>query len=328
MSSRRKVRPLDALVSPRFTQIATFARLPHTRDLTDIDVAFVGIPFDDATTYRTGARQGPSAIREQSRLLRPYNMVLDVEPFDVLNVVDWGDVDIVPGSFPDTAAAIEAALAEVLGAHVVPLLAGGDHSLALPALRALHRVHGPVNLVHFDSHFDFWDQYWGQRYTHGTWLRRAWEEGLLARVVQIGIRGPQFAREDLTFAHSNRFVVVPIGELAQQPAARVRAALNDIPWSEPLYVSWDIDVIDPAFAPGTGTPEVGGLTSREALDIVRMLVGRRLVGFDVVEVSPLYDGPGAITALLAANLLYEVLSVLAKNALGGLSAVSGSPSDA
>lgn len=313
MPARRRVQPLDALVSPRFTQVSTFARLPHDQDLTDIDAVFLGIPFDDGTTYRTGARLGPGAIREQSRLLRPYNMVLDVSPFEVLNVVDYGDVNVVPGSFSATAEAVEAVLGTLAAARVAPLIAGGDHSLTLPVLRALHKVHGPIHLLHFDSHFDFWDQYWGQKYTHGTWLRRALEEGLLGHVTQLGIRGPQFSRDDLVYAERHHLAVVPIADLARDPHDRVRRALDQVPVTEPVYVSWDIDVVDPAFAMGTGTPEVGGLTSREALDCIRALAGHRLVGADVVEVSPLYDGPGAITALLAANLLYEVLSVLAKN---------------
>ena len=320
MAERRRIRPLDALVSPRFTQIATFARLPHDRNLTDVDAAFLGIPFDDGTTYRTGARVGPGAIREQSRLLRPYNMILDVSPFEVLNVLDYGDVDVVPGSHAKTARAIEDTLATLLEAGVAPLIAGGDHSITLPVLRALRRVHGPVHLLHFDSHFNFWDQYWGERYTHGTWLRRALEEGLLGRVGQLGIRGPQFTPDDLRYADEHHLHVVPIAELAENPKKAVGRVLEAVPAREPLYVSWDIDVVDPAYAMATGTPEVGGLTSREALDVVRTLSGHRLVGVDIVEVSPLYEGPGAVTALLAANLFYEFLSVMAKNAVAGLPA--------
>ncbi|MGC8488593.1 MAG: agmatinase [Clostridia bacterium] len=314
------MRPLDALVSPRFTQIATFARLPHDRDLTDVDVAFLGIPFDDGTTYRTGARVGPGAIREQSRLLRPYNMILGVSPFEVLNVVDYGDVDVVPGSHQATARAIEETLGRILDARAVPLIAGGDHSITLPALRALRRAHGPVHLLHFDSHFDFWDQYWGERYTHGTWLRRSLEEGLLGRVAQLGIRGPQFSPDDFDYAAAHELMVVPIADLARDPKAAVERVLESVPPTEALYVSWDIDVVDPAYAMATGTPEVGGLTSREALDVVRAFTGHRLVGVDIVEVSPLYEGPAAITSLLAANLFYEFLSVLAKNRGNGLDA--------
>lgn len=315
---RRRIQPLDALVSPRFAQVATFARLPYDRDLADVDVAFVGVPFDDATTYRAGARVGPSAIREQSRLLRPYNMNIDVYPFDVLNVIDYGDVDVVPGSFVETAKNVEGVMTTLLDHGVAPLVAGGDHSMALPLLRAVHRTHGPVHLVHFDSHFDFWDQHWGQRYTHGTWLRRAYEEQLLGKVLQIGIRGPQFTRDDFQYAVDHGFRVVTLRQLERDPEGTIRQALASMPGDEPTYLSFDIDVVDPAYAMGTGTPEVGGLTSREALRAIQAFVGHRLVGAEVVEVAPPYDGPGAITSLLAANLLYEMLSVMAKNTSQGL----------
>ena len=319
--SRRRIQPLDALASPRFTQVATFARLPHDRSLADVDAAFLGIPFDDAATYRSGARFGPSAIREQSRLLRPYNMSVDIYPFEVFNVVDYGDVNVVPGSFEATAEVVEQELDTLLAARVLPLVAGGDHSVALPMLRSLTKAHGrPVHLVHFDSHFDFWDSYWGQRYTHGTWLRRAWEEKLLGHVLQVGIRGPQFTKDDFQYAKENKFHVLPMRKLEHNPATLVARALDRIPTAEPLYLSWDIDVVDPAFAMGTGTPEVGGLTSREALHCLDTLVGHNLVGAEVVEVAPPYDGPGAITALLAANLLYEALSVMAKNRERGIPA--------
>jgi agmatinase len=314
MTQRRDIRPLDALVSPRFTQISTYARLPYDRDLHDIDVAFIGIPFDDGTTFRSGARMGPQAVRENSRLLRPYNMFLDVSPFDVFNVVDYGDVDIIPGSFADTAEAIATTLQPILAQGTLPLICGGDHSITLPVLRELRRVHGPVNLIHFDSHFDFWDAYWGQKYTHGTWLRRSLEEGLLRHVAQAGIRGPQFSRDDLAFPAHHGIVLQTIKDFHDKGVSEaMRVILDAIPAEEPLYVSWDIDVVDPAYAMATGTPEVGGLTSWEALECIRALVGKRLVGLDIVEVAPPYDAPGATTALLAANLFYEGLSVMAKN---------------
>lgn len=314
MSQRRDIRPLDALVSPRFTQISTYARLPYDRDLSDIDVIFLGMPFDDGTTFRSGARMGPSAVRENSRLLRPYNMFLDISPFDVFNVVDYGDVDIIPGSFDATAQAISDTLGPVLEHHTVPLICGGDHSITLPVLRELARVHGPVNLIHFDSHFDFWDAYWGQKYTHGTWLRRALEEQLLGHVAQAGIRGPQFSPDDLRFPADHGIFLQTIKDFHQKGvAACMQSILDTIPADEPLYVSWDIDVVDPAFAMATGTPEVGGLTSWDAMECIRSLSGHRLVGMDIVEVAPPYDAPGATTSLLAANLFYEALSVLAKN---------------
>lgn len=321
MPSRRDIRPLDALVSPRFTQISTYARLPYERDLTDIDVAFVGMPFDDATTFRSGARMGPAAVRENSRLLRPYNMFVDVEPYNTFNVVDYGDVDIVPGSFERTAEAIAESLGHMLDRGTIPLICGGDHSITLPILREMHRIHGPVNLIHFDSHFDFWDAYWGQKYTHGTWLRRALEEHLVGHVAQAGIRGPQFSPDDLAFPRGHGITLQTIKEFHTRGVQAVMTTILDaMPPEEPLYVSWDIDVVDPAYAMATGTPEVGGLTSWDAMECIRQLQGRRLVGIDIVEVAPPYDAPGATTSLLAANLFYEALCVMAKNKQNGIDA--------
>jgi len=320
MKHRRRLQPLDAMLSPRFGQVATFGRLPYTTDLTDVDVAFLGIPFDGGTSFRSGARMGPAGVRENSRLLRPYNMFVEVRPFDVFNVVDYGDVDVVPSSFARTCGAIAARLGAVLDHHVIPLICGGDHSITLPVLRELRRLHGPINLIHFDSHFDFWDTYWGEeKYTHGTWLRRALEEGLLGKVAQAGIRGPQFGVEDLQFSADHDILVETIRAFHIAGVDPVmERILARMPATEPLYVSWDIDVVDPAFAAATGTPEVGGLTSWQALESLRSLVGHRLVGLDVVEVAPVYDGPGATTSLLAANLLFEGLSVIARNAASGL----------
>lgn len=318
---RRDIRQRDALRSPRFAQPATYARLPYEEDLTDVDAVFLGIPFDDATTFRSGARMGPAAVRENSRLLRPYNMFLDVSPFDVLNVVDHGDVDVVPGYIFDTFERVEAHLDRLCAARAVPFICGGDHSITLPVLRSLRRAHGPLHLIHFDSHLDFWDSYWGKKYTHGTWLRRVVEEGLVDSVAQAGIRGSQYAPDDLDFAHEHRIRVETIDAFFERGARAVMAdILAGVPADAPLYISWDIDVVDPAFASGTGTPEVGGLSAWDAVQCVRSLVGHRLVGMDVVEVAPPYDGPGAPTSLLAANLLYEAISVLAKNCGAGVRA--------
>lgn len=319
MPIRRDVRPLDPMESPRFTQISTFARLPHDRDLSDIEVVFLGIPFDDGTTFRTGARMGPAAVRENSRLLRPYNMFVESSPFDEFNVVDYGDVNVIPGSFMHTADAISETLGGVLDRRVIPIICGGDHSITLPVLRELSRVHGRINLIHFDSHFDFWDSYWGQKYTHGTWLRRSLEENLLGKVAQAGIRGPQFTPDDIQYSVDQNIILQTIKDFhVKGVECAMQAILCAIPPHEPLYVSWDIDVVDPAYAMATGTPEVGGLTSWQALECIRALVGHRLVGMDIVEVSPPYDGPGAITSLLAANLFFEGLSVLAKNHANGV----------
>ena len=294
---------IDAMKSPRFTQISTFARLPVCEGLNGVKAVFLGIPFDDATTYRPGARFGPTGIRQGSRLLRPYNQFLDVYPFDVLNMCDAGDVNVVPGYIEDTFKAIEAEVGKLNG--VIPFIAGGDHSITLPVLRAMYRKYGKVNLVHLDSHYDFWDSYWGKKYTHGTWLRRAIEEGLLDEVVQMGIRGSLYSRDDVEEAKRLGIKSFTIRDLKY----RLNEVLKELP-SGRTYVSIDIDVVDPAFAPGTGTPEVGGLTSFEILEIVRKF-DFDIVGFDVVEVSPPYD-VSEITSMLAANIIYEGASVLAK----------------
>lgn len=296
------MRQIDALKSPRFTQISTFARLPLCQKLDEGEAVFLGVPFDDATTYRPGARFGPTGIRQGSRLLRPYNQFLDVYPFDSLNVCDMGDVNIIPGYIEDTMKIIEEEIVKIRG---VPFIAGGDHSITLPILRAMYKKHGKINLVHLDSHYDFWDSYWGKKYTHGTWLRRALEEGILNEVVQMGIRGSLYSRDDVEDSKKLGVKSFPIRDLKY----RLKEVLKELP-SGKTYVSIDIDVVDPAFAPGTGTPEVGGLTSFEILEIIRSF-DFSIIGFDVVEVSPPYD-VSEITSMLAANIIYEGLSVLAK----------------
>jgi len=290
-------------------------RLPHTRELPGLDAALLGIPFDGGTSYRTGSRFGPRDIRQNSSLIRPYNPVLQVSPFDVLRVADVGDVDVNPINIEDTYGRVEQAVADVLNAGVVPVCVGGDHSLSLPILRAVNRKHGPVGMVHFDSHQDMWEEYFGNKYFHGTPFRRAVEEGLLdtKRVIQIGIRGPVYADSDFDFARKHGIHWVTAPQVAHEGLEWVKEQMLVVRGG-PVYLSFDIDGVDPAFAPGTGTPEVGGLTSREALELVRALVGVQLVGADVVEVSPPYDQAG-ITSMLAANILFEILSVMAATRL-------------
>jgi len=306
---------VDARVYPRFAGIRTFMRLPHVTDLAGVDAAAVGIPFDTATSFRPGSRFGPEAIRAASVLLRPYHPALDVDVLDALSVVDYGDLPVAPGDTEGTYRRIESGLAPLVDAGVFPLVLGGDHSITLAELRALARRHGRMALVHLDSHTDTWDEYFDQRYFHGTTFRRAVEEGLIDpnASVQAGIRGSLFSGSDLDDARALGFDVIPSEELrALAPegyARRVRARVGE----RPVFFSFDIDFLDPAFAPGTGTPEVGGLTSHEAQQIVRGLGGLSLVGGDVVEVSPVFDGPGQITALLAANLMFEFLCVLARS---------------
>ena len=305
-------RPRDAFRSPRFGQPATFMLLPHRRDPAGLDVVLLGIPYDGGTSYRPGARYGPRHVREQSSLIRPWNPVLNVSPFEKLRVVDYGDVDVVPISIEGTFAAIEREMDTLVGAGVMPLAVGGDHSVTLPILRSLARRHGRLGLVHFDAHPDTWDEYFGSKYFHGTTFRRAVEEGLVdgGRVIQIGIRGPLYGADDFDFHRQYGLEAIRIEAVKERGTAWVAERLRRLAGG-PLYCSFDIDAVDPAYAPATGTPEVGGLTSFEALTLVRALRGLDLVGADVVEVSPPYDGPGQITSLLAANLLFELLSLLA-----------------
>jgi agmatinase len=304
--------PRDPFVSPRFGQLATFMLLPVADGPDGLDVALLGVPYDGGVSYRSGARFGPRAVREQSSLIRPWNPVLKVHPFERLRVADCGDVDVVPISIERTHAAIEARIAAVVAAGARPLCVGGDHSITLPILRALARRHGPLGVVHFDAHPDTWDEYFGSKLFHGTPFRRAVEEGCIdtRRMIQVGIRGPLYGPEDFAFHEQHGIEVLRIEPIKEQGLAWAAGRLARLRGG-PLYCSFDIDALDPAYAPATGTPEVGGLTSWEALTLVRSLAGTSLVGADVVEVSPPYDGPGQITALLAANLAFEILSVLA-----------------
>jgi agmatinase len=307
--------PRDAFVSPRFGQVATFMLLPQAETARGLDVALLGIPYDGGTSYRTGARFGPRAVREQSSLIRPWNPVLKVHPFEKLHVADCGDVNVAPISIERTYEAIERRIGEVAAEGAMPVCVGGDHSVTLPILRALARRHGrPLGVVHFDAHPDTWDEYFGSKFFHGTPFRRAVEEGLVdpRRMIQIGIRGPLYGSEDFEFQDRHGIEVIRIETVKEQGTAWVTERLGRLRGG-PVYCSFDIDAVDPAYAPATGTPEVGGLTSYEALVLVRALVGLALVGADVVEVSPPYDGPGQITSLLAANLMFELVSVLARD---------------
>jgi len=307
------VGPRNPFVSPRFGQIATFMLLPAAASPAGLDVALLGIPYDGGTSYRTGARFGPRAVREQSSLIRSWNPVLKVHPFERLRVADCGDVDVVPISIERTYEVVTARIDEVLAAGARPVCVGGDHSVSLPILRAVGRRHGPGGLVHFDAHPDTWDEYFGSKFFHGTPFRRAVEEGLVdpRRMIQVGIRGPLYGAEDFAFHDAHGIEVLRIEAIKEQGTAWAAQRFERLRGG-PVYVSFDIDAVDPAYAPATGTPEVGGLTSYEALTLVRALVGFTLVGADIVEVSPPYDGPGQITSLLAANLLFELVSVLAR----------------
>jgi agmatinase len=304
--------PADSLKSPRFTGPSTFARLPHVQDLDGVDLAVTGVPFDTGVSYRVGGRFGPSAVREASMMLRPYNPNLGVAPFDVLSCVDYGDIAIVPGYIEPSYAAIEAAVAGLATAGVVPLLIGGDHACTLAHLRAM-RAYGPVAVIDFDAHTDAWDSYFGQKYNHGTWMRRAIEEGLVdvEHSIEVGLRGTLYDESDWTTLRTELGLeylttedILGIG--ADAASERIRERVGE----RRTWLTFDIDVVDPGFAPGTGTPEPGGPSAHDMLTIVRGLTGIDFVGFDVVEVIPTYD-PAGQTSFLAANLAYEMLSLVA-----------------
>ena len=305
----------DSSKSPRFAQPATFMRLPHETDLAGVDVAMLGVPFDSGTSYRSGARLGPREIRAQSSLIRPYSYFQKVSPFERLTIVDAGDVDAPPVGIEPAYAAIEAAVDRILKAGAAPMAIGGDHSISLPLLRAVSRAHGTLALVQFDAHIDTWGDYFGGKYFHGSPFRRAIEEQIItpAHYVQVGIRGPMYGEaDDFTWQREQGVTTIDIGMVKRDGAATTMARVREIVDGRPLYVTFDIDAVDPAFAPGTGTPEVGGLTSYEAQELVRHLAGLNLVACDIVEVAPTFDGPGQITALLAANLMFELLCVIAR----------------
>jgi agmatinase len=304
--------PEDSLQSPRFTGPSTFARLPLVRDLDDVDVAIVGVPFDTGVTYRVGGRFGPNAVRAASVMLRPYNPNLDIKPFDVLSCVDHGDIAIVPGYTERSYAAIEAAVAPIVERGVIPLLIGGDHACTLPHLRAT-RSRGPVAVIDFDSHTDAWDSYFGEKYNHGTWMRRAIEEGLVDvdHSIEVGLRGSLYDAADWTGLRLELGLeYLTTEDVFRLGPAAVATAIRERVGDRPAFISFDIDVVDPAHAPGTGTPEAGGPSARDMLAILRGLTGIDFVGFDVVEVIPAYD-PAGQTATVAANLAYEMLSLVA-----------------
>ena len=304
--------PIDPLLVPRFAGPATYARLPRLDQVDRCDVAVVGVPFDGGVTYRPGARFGPAAIRAGSRLMRGYHPGLDVQPFASQQVADAGDIACTPFDIAEAIVQMEVGARELLGAAGAFVALGGDHTIALPLLRAVHGSHGPVALVHFDAHLDTWDTYFGAAYTHGTPFRRAHEEGLLAsdRCAHVGIRGPLFSPQDLVEDAGFGFTIVGAFDYLTRSVASVAEELRARVGDAPVYVSIDVDVMDPAHAPGTGTPEAGGMTSRELLATLRALAGLRIVGADVVEVAPAYDH-AEITSIAAANLVYELLGLFA-----------------
>ncbi|GGN22449.1 agmatinase [Lentzea pudingi] len=304
--------PVDSSRVPRYAGPATFARLPRLDQVAHADVAVVGVPFDTGVSYRPGARFAPAAVREASRLLRPYHPGLDVSPFERLQVVDGGDIAVNPFHIGEAIETIDQAASDLQADGTRLVTIGGDHTIALPLLRAVSRIHGPVALLHFDAHLDTWDTYFGEPYTHGTPFRRAVEDGILdtEAISHVGTRGPLYGKKDLEDDRRLGFGIVTSSDVMRRGVDETVDALRQRIGSRPLYVSVDIDVLDPAHAPGTGTPEAGGMTSRELLEILRGLRGLDLVGADVVEVAPAYDHAD-ITSVAASHVAYDLVSLLA-----------------
>ena len=310
--SNPNIGPVESSRSPKFAGLATFARLPRIDQVSRADVAVVGAPFDTGVSFRPGARFGPAAVREASRLLRPYHPELRVSPFSRAQVVDAGDIVCDPYSTANAVENVHSGANELLdgGSRIVAV--GGDHTIALPMLRAMAERHGPVALLHFDAHLDTWDTYFGEPYTHGTPFRRASEEGLLDAdaLSHVGTRGPVHAQDDFDEDARMGFGIITSSDVMHRGVPEIVRRLRERVGDRPLYVSVDIDVLDPAHAPGTGTPEAGGMTSRELLEILRGLAGCNLVSADVVEVAPAYDHAD-ITAVAASHVIYDLVSLLA-----------------
>ncbi len=314
MAKDKRFRPVSGLVQPRFGGIATFMRLPHVPAETEgLEIGIVGVPWDGGTTLRPGARLGPRQIRDMSTLMRNIHHTLGIAPYELAAAADLGDCPVNPVDLMDTMQRVETFFADLQGRGIVPLAAGGDHLMTLPILRGIARGR-PVGLVHFDAHTDTWDRYFGEhKYTHGTPFRRAVEEGLLdpRRIVQIGIRGSLYSRTDKEWGLAQGIRVIEIEEYFALGPDRVIEEARRVVGTGPTYVSFDVDGLDPVYAPGTGTPEIGGFSTHEAQRMIRGLRGLDLVGADVVEVSPPFD-PGGGTALVAATMMWELLCLLAE----------------
>lgn len=304
--------PLDAQVTPRFAGATSFYRLPFQSELSGLNVAIMGIPFDNASSFRPGARFGPRAVREMSSLLRPFNRVLELNPYNIVNTADIGDCPVNPFNTMESLDLMAQRVAAVMRAGAIPLSFGGDHLITLGILRGVAKVHGPVPVLQIDAHIDTWDTYFGSRYTHGSWMRRAVEEGIIdsAHTIQVGIRGALFGPEDMADVRRFGIEILPMDAIVDWPVGRISEAVRARLGKRPFYLTFDIDGVDPAFAPGTGVPEVGGLSSQQAIALLNGLAGLEIIGADVAEIAPAYDTSG-ITALLAARVGYEILSLIA-----------------
>lgn len=303
--------PLSGNEMPRFGGPATMMRLPAQADATGLDACFIGVPMDHGASNRPGTRLGPRAIRDESRMIRPYNMATGAAPFDHMQVADIGDVPVNTFDLKKTVGIIADHYRGILGHGAIPLTLGGDHTLTWPILRAVKETHGPVALIHVDAHADTSEHMFGEAEAHGTPFRRAWEEGCLQgdKVWQIGLRGSGYSPGDWDWARNQGWRVLPAEACWYRSLAPLMAEIREVMGDAPVYLSFDIDSLDPAFAPGTGTVEMGGLSTWQALEIVRGCAGLNLVGCDLVEVSPPFD-PSGTTALIASNLLFEMLCAL------------------
>lgn len=304
--------PASALSSPRFCNMGTFMRMPKSETAEGLDFAIAGAPFDTASSFRSGSRFGPNAIRNISAMMKPNNVLLQVNIMDSLKGADMGDFNVTPGYIHPTYDAIEAGVTSILEKNATPIILGGDHSITLAELRAVAKKYGPVSLVHFDSHSDLCDEVFGQKYNHGTPFRRAIEEGLIdpAHSIQIGMRGSLYDPDEHKLAAQLGMLLIPAHKVREMGFDALIHTILERVGDTKCFLTFDIDFVDPAYAPGTGTPEVGGFTSYESLNLVRSIRDLNFVGFDIVEVLPAYDH-GEITAYLAANIVFEYLSILA-----------------
>ena len=320
MKNDKKYMPLDAMEYPRFEGIRTFMRLPHVTDLNDVDFAIVGVPFDTGATFRVGARFGPAGIRDNSLLLRPYNPAQEIEIFKYCSGIDYGDLAIVPGYTQESYQRIKEGAQPIFEHDVIPIYMAGDHSVSLPLLRAAKENFGPLALVHFDAHSDLWHGYFGEKDTHGTPFRRALEEGLIdpKKSSQIGLRGSLYDHKDYQMSAEAGLMAITGPQLHQIGMNHAIKRIKERVGTGPAYLTFDIDFVDPAYAPGTGTPEAGGFTGYEALSLIRGLTDIDFIGYDMVEVMPPYD-PVGITSLLAANIMYEFISLIALSKKTGTS---------
>ncbi len=311
MNNRQAFQPVDPSVTPRFAGVATFMRTVSHEISAEVDIGLIGVPFDLGLNHRTGARQGPAGVREMSRLIRRVHPVSGIRPFEICNVADLGDAPVNPMSKDGSIEAIEAFVRDMRKAGIVPIAIGGDHTIPLPILRALADDR-PVGILHIDAHADTLDEFCGDKINHATFMRRGYEEGLLDpnRVIQLGMRGSRFSSDDIQYGYDAGYNIITMDDYEEMGRKAVIEKIDEVLGEGPVYISIDIDGLDPAYLPGTGVPEIGGLIPRDVQVILRSLQGREVVGADISEVSPCFD-PTGITCVTVANLMFEMLCVIA-----------------